>query len=740
MNCDHPTVLTLALPTPLFRHFEYLAPADSSPAQNDALIPGIRVEVPFGRQTLIGILISKSHTASYPIEKLKPAYKALDTKPVIHGDILALCQFAAEYYQHPLGEVMMAALPQKLRASDGALPQTTYWQLTTEGKGLNSENFKRSPKQQTAWEALLQSAPLAETALTAKQVDKNALKQLQKKNLAETFLADAQALPASQQVLNETPRILNSEQQQALDTIRFHKFGCYLLEGVTGSGKTEVYLQAIARVLQAGQQALVLVPEIGLTPQTVARFEERFAVPITQLHSNVAKGARLENWHSAFSGQARIVIGTRLAVFAPLPELGIIIVDEEHDLSFKQQEGLRYSARDLAIVRAQINNIPLLLGSATPSLESLHNALQQRYHHLRLTQRAANAATPALQLLDMRKQTQHAGIAQASMDAIAATLERGEQALVFINRRGFAPSLICQSCGWSAACKYCDARMTLHNSPRKLHCHHCGAMAYPPSQCPSCMNPALSALGQGTERAEETLQAAFDQHTVIRVDQDSMQRKNAMAELTQKLLEGQPCLLVGTQMLAKGHHFPNVTLVVIVDTDQGLLSGDFRGIERMGQQIIQVAGRAGRAEKPGTVIIQSYRPDHPLLTQLITEGYHNFAKNILSERASCRMPPFNHMALLRAESKRADNAKALLTKAAQIARHLQPPSPECSYLGPIPAFMERRNDRFRYQLQLQFSHRQMRTQLLQQLVEALNKEALSKRVRWSIDVDPQDMG
>ncbi|HEY7773111.1 MAG TPA: primosomal protein N' [Marinagarivorans sp.] len=735
-------VLTLALPTPLYRHFEYLAPVDFDTAQADTLAPGVRIEVPFGRQTLVGILLAISDTASYPLEKLKAAHRILDIKPIICGDVLALCQFAADYYHHPLGEVMMGALPQKLRDAEGALPEVTYWQLTTKGQGLNAQNFKRSPKQQIAWQALLEHGPLAETSLTAHQVDKPALKQLLKKQLAEAYSAapaPETVTTQAQQVLKETPRNLNDEQRAALAAIRFHKFACYLLEGTTGSGKTEVYLQAIARVLQAGQQALVLVPEIGLTPQTVARFEARFAVPVTQLHSNVAKGARLENWHAGLTGQARIVIGTRLAVFAPLPELGIIIVDEEHDLSFKQQEGLRYSARDLAIVRAQKNNIPLLLGSATPSLESLNNALQRRFQHLRLTQRAGNAAAPQLQLLDMRTQTQHAGIAQASLDAIAATLERGEQALVFINRRGFAPSLICRSCGWSAACQNCDARMTLHNSPRKLHCHHCGAMAFPPNQCPSCMNPALTALGQGTERAEESLQAAFAQHNVIRVDQDSMQRKNAMADLTTQLLDGKPCLLVGTQMLAKGHHFPNVTLVVIVDTDQGLLSGDFRGTERMGQQIVQVAGRAGRAEKPGTVIIQSYRPDHPLLTQLVTENYHNFAKNLLDERATSRMPPFCFMALMRAESKRADNAKALLTKAAQIARRLQPPSPECSYLGPIPAFMERRNDRFRYQLQLQFTSRQVRGQLLAQLAHEIDQDALSKRVRWSIDVDPQDM-
>ena len=541
-------------------------------------------------------------------------------------------------------------------------------------------------------------------------------------------------------VLKQKPRTLNCEQKTALEAMRFGTYGCYLLEGITGSGKTEVYLHAIAQVLQAGQQALVLVPEIGLTPQTVARFAARFNVTITQLHSSVAKGARLENWHAAQTGQARIIIGTRLAVFAPTPNLGIIIVDEEHDNSFKQQEGFRYNARDLAILRAKHNNIPLLMGSATPSLESLSNALSQRYHHLSITQRAGNAKAPSIERIDMRKQTQHFGMAQASLDAIGATLARGEQALVFINRRGFAPSYLCQSCGWCAACKFCDARMTLHNQPRKLHCHHCGNQSLTPNACPSCFNPDLVALGQGTERAEEVLQASFGQYDVVRVDQDSMQRKHAMANLTEQLDQGEPCLLVGTQMLAKGHHFPHVTLVVIVDTDQGLMSGDFRGIERMGQLIIQVAGRAGRAEKPGKVLIQSYRPEHPMLEKLVTEGYHHFALALLEERQQSQMPPFSFLAILRAEAKKPESARELLTQAAKIARTSMPPSEICHYLGPIPAFMERRNDRFRFQLQMRFNHRQARASLLAPLIQQIGQLPLSKRVRWSIDVDPQDMG
>ena len=737
----NPTILHVALPTPLNRLFDYLLPVGAE----NAPPAGCRVLVPFGHQQKVGVVMAVSGQSSYPLDKLKPALTLLDSEPLFCQGALSLCQFAAQYYHYPLGEVLIGALPQKLREADGTLPTCNQWQLTREGLGLNPKSFKRSPKQLAAWQALLDAGPTLEAQLIATGIERSSLKKLEEKAFAECQAITVKRATASteqlltEQLLKETPKDLNAEQQSAFDALRFHRFHCYLLDGVTGSGKTEIYLQAISRVLQAGMQALVLVPEIGLTPQTVERFRARFNVPVTELHSNVAKGARLENWHQASIGEARIVIGTRLAVFASLPKLGMIIVDEEHDLSFKQQDGLRYNARDLAIVRAKNANIPLILGSATPSLESLNHALNERYTHLRLRERAGGAKPPAYQVVDMRGQETSAGLSQFALEAIGQTLGRGEQALVFLNRRGFAPSLICQSCGWSAACHACDARMTLHNSPYKLHCHHCGSENYPPKHCPSCFAPQLTALGQGTERAEETLAQAFSNYPVLRVDQDSMQRKSAMAELNNTVNSGKPCLLVGTQMLAKGHHFPKVTLVVIMDADQGLLSGDFRGIERMGQLVTQVAGRAGREEAAGTVLIQSFRPDHPMLQCLIHQGYGPFASALLQERQQAKMPPFSAMALVRAECKRPENAKALLTKAAQIARSLCPPSQHAGYIGPIPAFLERRNERFRYQLQMVFSHRQERGRVLNELATALEALPLAKRVRWSIDVDPQDM-
>lgn len=735
------TILILALPTPLRRLFEYLPP--DGPAGQQPFRPGQRIGVPFGRQTLVGILVSVADHATYPIEKLRHAHQVLDTQPLLSGEILRLCQWTADYYHHSLGEVLHTALPVQLRrATNPAGASERRWRHTTEGKGLPHTALSRSKKQQKLHQLLLQHNSVNNEQLKEQGITQAVARAMQAKGLIEHFVASVEnevKHSASMPILAQQGQTLNEEQQEALSQLRHHQFTGYLLEGTTGSGKTEVYLQAIARTLQAGKQALVLVPEIGLTPQTLARFKERFQVPIVQLHSNVSEVQRTNNWIQAASGHARIVIGTRLAVFTPMPDLGIIVLDEEHDLSFKQQDGLRYSARDLAVVRASRLNIPLLMGSATPSLESLHNAISGRYQHLHLTKRAGDAQPPHLQLLDMRKESVVDGLAQTSLTAIRETLQRGEQVLVFINRRGFAPALTCHQCGWTANCTACDARMTLHSQPRHLRCHHCDQQRPVPRQCPTCRHPDLSPVGQGTERCEESLRQMLPEIPTIRVDQDSMQRKNAMVELTKKLHSGEPCLLVGTQMLAKGHHFPLVTLVVLVDVDQGLLSGDFRGPERMGQQIIQVAGRSGRADRTGRVIIQSYNPEHPLLQLLLAQGYSPFARTILSERQSARLPPHWYMAVLRAESKRADNAMAFLKLAQSRARQLCPPSPANQYLGPIPSLLERRNDRWRFQLQISFANRSALQGLLKPLLQELEQHALSRRTRWSIDVDPLDM-
>lgn len=735
-----PIILIVALPTPLRRLFEYLP----EPEFTGQWQPGIRVEVPFGSQRLVGILVDTTETPTYPIEKLRPIHTVLDQQPLLPEDIIALCRWAADYYQHPPGEVFHAALPTQLRKAAAAPIAIPYWSHTTKGKGLPETALKRSPKQQEVHQLLLQHGRLSDTQLKHFGASRQALKALADKDLVYCTLdePDSQSVgaPAAHALLAETPQQLNTEQQAALDRIRYHRYQTYLLEGVTGSGKTEVYLHAIARTLQAGKQVLMLVPEIGLAPQTLSRFRARFSVPIVQLHSHIAEAARADNWRAAASGEARVVIGTRLAVFTPMPDLGLIILDEEHDLSFKQQDGLRYSARDLAVMRAYRSEIPLVLGSATPSLETLHNALSGRYQHLVLHSRAGDARAPILEVLDMRKEEHNGVLSTRALERIGQTLQRGQQVLVFINRRGFAPALLCQHCGWVANCTACSARMTLHSQPRHLHCHHCNLQRPVPQQCPSCQHPKLNALGQGTERCEAMLQHHFPTTEVLRVDQDSMRRKTAMAELNKKLEQGEPCILVGTQMLAKGHHFPKVTLAILLDVDQGLFSGDFRGPERMGQQLTQVAGRAGRADLPGTVLLQTYQPDHPLLQLLLLEGYNVFAQTLLQERMFARLPPHWAMILIRAESKRAENAVEFLHEVLRAARELQPPTADHAYLGPLPALMEKRNHRYRYQLQITNARRGDLQSFMRALVGRIEGLTLAQRVRWSLDVDPQDMG
>jgi primosomal protein N' (replication factor Y) len=736
-------LLHLALPTPLRQGFDYLLPTGCT-LDPESLQPGMRVRVPFGRQELVGILLAvRSHTTT-DSTKLRAALEILDGAPVLPGPVMRLCQWCADYYQHPLGEVLQVALPGRLRkAEDREAIQAWNWQHTPEGKGLPQDALRRAPKQQQLHQLLLTHGRVGREMLESHGLTIAVAKAMEEKKLVEKVALDEVASPPpllTHQLLAEQPQTLNAEQQTALDQLRYHHFASYLLEGATGSGKTEVYLQAINRVLQAGRQALVLVPEIGLTPQTLRRIEARFRVPVAELHSNVSEGQRARSWAMAASGDARIVIGTRLAAFTPMPDLGLIIVDEEHDLSFKQQEGLRYSARDIAVVRASQAQIPIILGSATPSLETLYNAIQGRYEHLRITRRAGDARPPAVELINLRDQRLSAGLAQQAQAAIEQTLQQGHQVLVFLNRRGYAPALLCHHCGWHADCNHCDTRMTLHQKPRHLRCHHCDTQRPVPFKCPTCHSDQLMPQGQGTEKAEELMVELFPEVPILRVDRDSMSRKHAMQALTAKVMEGEPCILVGTQMLAKGHHFPKVALVVILDADQGLMSPDFRGPERMGQLIMQVSGRAGRGDTPGKVFIQSHKPEHPLLQTLIHQGYHRYARQLLAERRATQLPPFSSMVLIRAESKRAENAIEFLQLARRLAQQLMPPSPKLSYLGPIPALMERRQGRYRYQLQITGGVRKVLQALLTQLLKELDQHALARRTRWSVDVDPMDMG
>jgi primosomal protein N' (replication factor Y) len=729
-------ILRIAIPSPLRRLFDYLPPSGAAAA----FVPGQRFLVPFGRSRQVGVLVALAEHSEVPAERLKPALRQLDAEPLFDEALLSLLRWACDYYHHPPGEVFSAALPVLLRQEREARARgISVWRLTADGRALSPDALRRAPNQQRLFQLLGESAEGVDAARLDADTQnwRPAMKRLVEKGWVEVEERPCLAVP--QQTADETPPPLNAAQQQAVAAIGEHLDGFHalLLEGVTGSGKTEVYLQAIARVLAAGRQVLVLVPEIGLTPQLLERFRRRFPRPIALLHSGLNDTERHCAWAMAREGLAPIVIGTRSAVFTPLPNPGLIIVDEEHDPSFKQQEGFRYSGRDAAVVRAQRHGIPIVLGTATPSLESLHNALQGRYGHLSLPERAGTAVHPAIHLLDVRRQPMEEGIAEPLQKGMRKHLDAGGQVLLFLNRRGYAPTLLCHDCGWVSHCQRCDAHMTYYARSGQIRCHHCGAERPVPPQCPDCGSLDLRPVGQGTERIEQALKRLFPGIGVVRIDRDSTRRKGAMDALLAEVHSGEGRILIGTQMLAKGHHFPNVTLVGILDADQGLFSVDFRAGERMAQLIVQVAGRAGRADKPGTVVIQTHVPDHPLLRLLVEQDYAHFARAALKEREEAQLPPYSHLALLRAEAVDKLAPLAFLEEARQAAEGL--PHEGIWLLGPVPAPMERRAGRNRAQLLLQAESRQALHRLLNQWAPALEGLKSGRKARWSLDVDPGEL-
>lgn len=734
------SLLRLALPSPLRRLFDYLPPHGVDPQR---LSLGVRVRVPFGRREIVGVLVELAETSAVPADKLRPALEVLDREPPLPAHLLELCRWTAQYYQHSLGDTLSWALPTLLRQGEPAETRVQRFWLATPGAQLDDPRLARAPRQRQALQTLQQHPHgVLHELLGQLGINKDSLDLLVEKGLARLETRRHAPLEHHGGWLAQAELPLNAEQRAACEAVHagFGGFHSYLLAGVTGSGKTEVYLQLIRQVLEAGKQALVLIPEINLGPQTLSRFERRFNARIALLHSALTDRERLDAWLAARDGQADIVIGTRSALFTPLKNPGLIIIDEEHDASYKQQEGLRYHARDLALVRARMERVPILLGSATPSLESLHNAASGRYGLLRLTQRAGGAQAPKFQRLDVKSLPLDAGLSMPLQRAIGETLGAGQQVLVYLNRRGFAPTLLCHDCGWISKCPRCDARMTLHQGSGELRCHHCDHRERPPRKCPDCGKLDLRPVGAGTERAEERLRILFPQHPVLRIDRDSTSRKHAMRDLFATINKGEPCILVGTQMLAKGHHFPRVTLVAILDADGGLFSADFRASERMAQQIVQVAGRAGRAEEPGRVLIQTHLAEHPLLVQLTEQGYFAFAEQALSERRAAGLPPFCHLALLRAEAHKPGQAEGFLDEACSEAEQLQAQfGSDVELLGPVPAPMERRAGRFRAQLLLMSPARAPLHRLLTAWLQVLEGLPSGRQVRWSVDVDPIDL-
>ncbi len=663
----HRIILKVAIPSPIRQCFDYLIPEESD-AQHFRL--GQRLQVPFGRRQLVGMLVGQANQSAVPLDKLKPIINLLDPNWALDSVILKMLQWASDYYQHPLGEVIFSALPNHLR---------------------RDKSIKLSP------------------------VDTSSQTQVPLAHLT-----------------------LNEHQQLAYDKItKSTEFQPFLLDGITGSGKTEVYLQCTEKVLKKKQQVLILVPEISLTPQTLVRFQQRFTDAIVPIHSGLTDSKRLKHWLQAQSGEAKIVIGTRSAIFTPMPHLGLIIIDEEHDNSFKQHSGFRYSARDLAIVRSQLQNCPIILGSATPSIESLHNVHRNRYQYLHLPVRAGNAKPPTFHIIDLRNKKLKHGISEPLLTEISKHLAQDNQVLIFLNRRGFAPSLICHKCGWTADCKRCSTKMTLHKDPKRLVCHHCTSIRQPESNCGDCGSSQLMPMGLGTERLEHMLEKTFPDTNLVRIDRDTTKRKGSLQEKLADIQSGKSKILIGTQMLTKGHHFPNVTLVAIVDADSSLYCGDFRASERMAQTLIQVAGRAGREKKAGHVYIQTHFPDHPLFQELINHGYNKAAERLLKERCLAQLPPFTSHALLRAESVKQEQLFLFLDAIKEKAEISLPTM--MSLLGPVPAPLERKKNRFRGQLLIQSKSRASLQKWLPNLIHMIEEQKVSRAVHWTLDVDPLDM-
>ncbi len=730
-----PVLVSVALPVPLPRHFDYLPPTDGT-------LPAIgsRVRVPFGQRELTGVVIG--HTTAGPTLQAdwRPLSAVLDEHPLLHGELLASLRWLARYLHAPLGEVLATALPTALRRGD-ALPDTARhgWALTEAGR--TALPALRTGQPRTLAERL-QGGPLSERQLDAAHPGwRGPARRLHTREWIERI-----PLPAETPTPHSGPA-LNDDQQTAADAIRAaHGFTPFLLDGVTGSGKTEVYLDAIAHCLQRGRQALVLVPEIGLTPQLLQRFRQRLGITVHALHSALGDGERAAVWTAALRGDARVIVGTRSAVFVPLPDAGVIIVDEEHDGSYKQFDGIRYHARDVALVRARALDVPIVLGSATPALETLHNARTGRHRLLRLPQRAGSARPPEVRILDVRKRPLQAGLSPELLQAIDRTLTAGGQVLVFRNRRGYAPVLQCHDCGYSAHCPRCSTPlhatpMTVHAGGRRLQCHHCGRRQAAPLACPDCGGLALQPQGNGTERIEALLAERYSDHPVVRIDRGNTRQRDALQRHFEALGH-RPGILVGTQMLAKGHDLPNLLLVAVVGVDEGLFSADFRASEKLAQLLIQVAGRAGRADRPGQVILQTHHPNHPLLNLLIHGGYHAFADSELPQREAAEFPPYAHLALLRAEARHADPPQQFLQAAVQACRHAIAENglSDIHLHGPLPAPMPRRAGYQRLQLLVRARHRKQLQRLLDAVVPQLHDLPAARKLRWSLDVDPVELG
>lgn len=725
---------SFAIALPLYRLFEYRLVDDSEPA-----VVGGRYRLPFGRGTRCGILLGVSDRSDFDAAKIKPVDERVDTEAVLGEHMLALARWMAEYYLQPPGDVIFQCLPGYLRGTRRhESPRVKRWRLNQVSAADLASLQRKSPRQFEICEAL-QRQPEGLTAAQFKQINANwhaAVKALESKQLLAWEWDDK---PFSVQIDATRPQ-LSPEQAAIMQAIEpaLQEFAVHLLDGVTGSGKTEIYLRLIERCLANGQQAIYLVPEIGLTSQLIDRIQQRFGDCFAISHSALTDYQRYRAWDRFRRGEVGIMLGTRSSLFSQCERLGLIVIDEEHDHSYRQEDGVRYHARDVAIKRAQMLDIPIVLGSATPALESIANCERSTYRRYRMDQRPTRFPPPPIELIDVRDSRFDFGCAAATFKRIDSHLQNGGQVLVYLNRRGFAPIVMCHECGWQSQCRNCDARLTLHQSLQTLLCHHCGYSESIPEVCPDCGHTEVRHYGIGTEQLQLGLEQRYPQVPVLRVDRDVIASRDALKSRLQQLQSGEPCILIGTQMIAKGHDYPAITLSVVLDADQALFSASYRASERLAQTLLQVCGRSGRGDRPGEAIVQTRFPEHPMMQSLVHRSYRDIADELLQERRLLGFPPYARVVIFRADAQELKQALAKLEEIRallQQARRFQ----QLSSIGPIAALMTRRIGRYRAQLSLLATDYQVLRSVLSEAMPAIQEIPSTPRVSWSVDVDAFDL-
>ena len=726
MPHDHNNTIQVALPIPFANGLTYLVPDELNP---ESLNIGTRVLVPFRQKTMVAIVIEQP-TNAYQ-KNLKTIIKVLDHSSFLPDNLMSFLYQVHRYYLQPFGEVIFSAIPKWYKNSQNPdLPQETWWQVKNPHDAEQSVTSLRSDKQISIYRYLVDNGPLQSSSMTHIEPNASAqCKALYKKDLllkSDLCFVNTEPPP-------DPDFVLTDDQQKAFDTLRSQKgFNAFLLDGITGSGKTEVYIRLVKMLVKKNKQALILVPEIGLTPQLFHEFTKRVHGRVSVFHSGLSAGARARAWSKAKSGEIDVIVATRSGIFTPFTNLGMIIVDEEHDLSFKQQDGFRYSARDLAVMRAKMLNIPVILGSATPSLETFNNASQGKYHWLKLRERTNKQALPSIRVMDVRQHKMHHGLSKKVLLNINEEVENNNQVLVFLNRRGWSPKVNCHDCGWVSQCHECDTYLTYHKHINKLRCHHCERLYSLPEFCPECGSQKVETMGTGTEKIHHGLETGVKNAKVIRVDRDTVKTANQWQKTIDEIKSGVPCVMVGTQMLSKGHDFPNLTLVVIVNVDNSFFSLDFRATEHLSQLMIQVSGRAGRKHKTGQVIIQTQCPQHEFFQLLLGKSYQGYAQHELQQRQAMGFPPGSYMAIIRARSKSEKSVEDFC----ENLLHIAPENPSINIMGPIAAPIYKKMGQYHMQLIFNSNHRQTLHKSLTDITNHIRKKPAPSNIIWSLDLDP----